>query len=61
MAKVIQCPCGYSIREADEDTLIAVAQEHAKSAHGVELTTDQAMAMSRPEVQRRSNSNEQGH
>jgi predicted small metal-binding protein len=49
MTKVIQCPCGYSMRDEDEEGLIRSAQTHAMSAHGVELTREQAMAMAKPE------------
>ena len=55
MTKVIQCPCGYSIREEDDDTLVQSAQAHAMEAHGLELTREQALAMAKPEqVGRRS-------
>jgi len=49
MTKVIQCPCGYSMREEDDDALVRSAQAHALTAHGLELTRDQAMAMAKPE------------
>jgi predicted small metal-binding protein len=50
MAKVIQCPCGYSIREDDDDALVQSAQVHAMTTHGLELTREQALAMAKPEV-----------
>jgi predicted small metal-binding protein len=50
MTKVIQCPCGYSIREQDDNTLVQSAQTHAMAAHGLELTREQAMAMAKPEI-----------
>jgi predicted small metal-binding protein len=49
MTKVIQCPCGYSIRDEDENGLVRSAQAHAMTAHGLELTREQAMAMAKPE------------
>jgi predicted small metal-binding protein len=49
MIKVIQCPCGYSIREQDDDSLVRSAQSHAMGAHGLELTREQALAMAKPE------------
>jgi predicted small metal-binding protein len=49
MTKVIQCPCGYSIREEDEDDLVRSAQAHAMTTHGLELTREQALAMAKPE------------
>jgi len=50
MTKVIQCPCGYSIREQDDDALVQSAQAHARTAHGLELTREQALAMAKPEL-----------
>ena len=56
MTKVIQCPCGFSIREEDDNSLVQSAQVHAMDAHGLELTREQALAMAKPEpVGRRSN------
>jgi predicted small metal-binding protein len=49
MSKVIQCPCGYVIRADSDDTLVARAQRHAKEAHAMELTAEQALSMARPE------------
>jgi hypothetical protein len=50
MTKVIQCPCGYSIREENDDSLVRSAQTHAMTAHGLELTRKQALAMAKPEL-----------
>jgi predicted small metal-binding protein len=49
MIKVIQCPCGYSIREQDDESLVQSAQAHAIAAHGLELTREQTLAMAKPE------------
>lgn len=49
MAKVLQCPCGFAAREADDESLIEAAQLHARSTHGIELTREQALAMAKPE------------
>lgn len=49
MDKVIHCPCGYIVRADTEEALVARAKEHARQAHGMELTTEQALAMARPE------------
>jgi len=46
--KVIQCPCGFSVEADGDEALAARAQEHARSEHGMELTTEQALAMARP-------------
>ncbi len=49
MSKVIHCPCGYIVRATDEVEVVAQAQRHAKEAHGMDLTAEQALAMARPE------------
>lgn len=49
MTKVIECPCGYLIREDDDDALVGSAQAHAMTAHGLALTREQALAMAKPE------------
>jgi predicted small metal-binding protein len=46
--KVIQCPCGFVIEAEGDQALVARAQDHAKKEHGMELTSDQALAMARP-------------
>ena len=48
MTKEIVCPCGYVIRATDDETLVAQAQDHARKAHGMELTKDQALSMAQP-------------
>ena len=48
MTKVITCPCGVVLR-GEEEELVQQAQRHAREAHGMELTTEQARAMARPE------------
>jgi len=48
MQKTIQCPCGYILRAEDDETLVSRAQEHAKKAHGMELSREEALAMARP-------------
>jgi hypothetical protein len=49
MTKVIQCPCGYSIREEGDDAVVRSAQAHAMAAHGLELTREQVLALAKPE------------
>jgi predicted small metal-binding protein len=46
--KVIQCPCGFVVEAEGDEALVRRAQEHARREHGMELTTDQALAMARP-------------
>jgi hypothetical protein len=60
MTKVIQCPCGYSMREEDDDAHVRSAQAHAMAAHGLELTREQALAMAKPELVRRKESRGKG-
>ncbi|HVE98642.1 MAG TPA: DUF1059 domain-containing protein [Mycobacteriales bacterium] len=45
MAKVINCDCGFTVRGDSDDDLVAGAQEHAKSVHGMDITREQALAM----------------
>jgi predicted small metal-binding protein len=48
MERVIECACGYVIRAEDEEGLVSQAQKHATDVHGMELTREQALEMSRP-------------
>ena len=48
MEKVIRCPCGYMIRAEDDNALVAKAQQHAKQAHGMELSREEALSMAQP-------------
>ena len=48
MAKVINCDCGFVVRGADDDELVANAQSHAREAHGIDLTREQALAIASP-------------
>jgi hypothetical protein len=54
MVKAIHCPCGFVVREEDEGLLVESAQSHARAAHGIELSRDQALAMAKPEAPDRS-------
>jgi predicted small metal-binding protein len=48
MEKVINCPCGYIVKGATDDELVAKAQQHAKQVHQMDLSRDQALAMAKP-------------
>jgi predicted small metal-binding protein len=50
MTKVLQCPCGFSVRESSDDALVEAAQVHARTAHGIDLTREQVLAMAKPEL-----------
>ncbi len=43
----IECPCGTVLRGDDEDQVVAVALDHARSVHDMEMTDEQARAMAR--------------
>lgn len=47
-AKVIECPCGVLIEGETTEDAVAKAQTHAMETHDMELTTEQAMSMTRP-------------
>jgi len=49
MTKIIRCDCGFVVRGADDDELVAGARRHASDVHGVELTREQCLAMAEPE------------
>jgi predicted small metal-binding protein len=49
MPKIIWCPCGYVIRADSDEALVSQAQQHAKETHGMDVTTEQVLAMARPE------------
>jgi predicted small metal-binding protein len=46
--KTIQCDCGFTARGRTDDELVAVAQQHARAAHNIELTRSEILAMARP-------------
>jgi len=48
MEKEIHCPCGTVIRSTDEQELVRLAQQHARDAHAMELSSEEALAMARP-------------
>lgn len=46
--RVIECPCGVVLTGSDMDEVIATAQTHAAEVHDMQLSKDDAVAMSRP-------------
>jgi hypothetical protein len=42
---VLRCDCGFEARAADEDGLVAEVQRHAREAHGMALTRDEALLL----------------
>jgi predicted small metal-binding protein len=43
--KSVRCPCGFEVRSRDEDELVRMTQQHAKTMHGQEITDEQARAL----------------
>jgi hypothetical protein len=41
----LQCDCGFETRARDEDGLVAEVQRHARQAHGMALTHDEALVL----------------
>lgn len=48
MQKVIHCPCGFVVKGSSDDEIVARAQAHAREAHQMELSREQALAMAKP-------------
>jgi predicted small metal-binding protein len=47
-AKKVTCDCGKTMREPDDEKLIATVQKHAKDVHNMTLTKEQVLAMAEP-------------
>ena len=45
MESALQCNCGFVARAAGEDGLLAEVQRHAREAHGMTLTHDEALVL----------------
>ena len=45
MDKVLHCDCGFEARAADEDGLVAEVRRHAREAHGMPLSHDEALLL----------------
>jgi hypothetical protein len=43
--KVVHCECGFEARAADEDGLVAEVERHAREAHGMALSRDEALLL----------------
>lgn len=48
MEKQVACDCGKTIRETDDDQLVATVQKHAREVHSMELSREQVLAMAEP-------------
>ena len=49
MAWFINCECGTVVRGTTDDELVDNARAHAKDAHGMTITREQALALAEPE------------
>jgi len=49
MAKVINCPCGWTARAESDDDLVEQVQKHAKEVHDQVTTREEILAMAKPE------------
>jgi hypothetical protein len=43
--KVLLCDCGFEARATDEDGLVAEVRRHAREAHGMALSRDEALLL----------------
>jgi hypothetical protein len=43
--KVLHCDCGFEARAQHEDGLVAEVQRHAREAHGMALSHDEALLL----------------
>jgi hypothetical protein len=41
----LQCECGYQARGTDEDSLVAAIVSHAREAHGMQLSHEEALLL----------------
>jgi hypothetical protein len=42
---MLQCDCGFKARAADEEGLVAEVQRHARDAHNMALSHEQALLL----------------
>jgi hypothetical protein len=48
MAKKVECECGVTLLGQDDDEIFAGVTEHPGSINGMEVTSEQALAMAKP-------------
>ena len=48
LAKKVNCDCGATIEETNDDALVEEVQKHAIEVHNLELTRDQILSMAEP-------------
>ena len=42
---VLHCDCGFEARAQDEEALVVEVQRHAREAHGMTLSDDEALLL----------------
>jgi hypothetical protein len=42
---VLHCDCGFEARAQDEDGLVGEVQRHAREAHGMDLSHEEALLL----------------
>lgn len=45
MEKVLRCDCGYEVRAQSDDELAVGVRRHAREAHRIEFTHDEALIL----------------
>ena len=45
MDKVLHCDCGFEARAEDADGLVAEVERHAREAHGMALSHEEALLL----------------
>ena len=48
MAKVVNCPCGETIRAETDDELVSLVQKHGKEVHNQDVSREDALGMAQP-------------
>ena len=46
--KKVNCDCGATIEETNDDALVEAVKKHATEVHNLELTRDQILSMAEP-------------
>ena len=46
--KKVTCDCGKTMREGNDDELVATVQKHASEVHKMTLSREQVLAMAEP-------------
>lgn len=44
---IVTCECGFEAR-GSEDEVVAITQEHGRTAHNMDVTREQVLAMANP-------------